>query len=153
MTICLKKDRAKEPGAVSAADVLTGRRDLGTGAFGTVGNILWLVFAGIWLAAGHLVSAAACAVTLIGLPFAWQHVKLAGLALWPIGRMVVAVDVAAAARQAHAREELRRMRREWQAPYEMVYASDCGGRDRVAGRAASFGCRRGMDGEHRAGRH
>lgn len=57
-------------------DMLTGRDDIGTGAFGTAGNIIWLLLAGIWLAIGHLASAAACAVTIIGLPFAWQHVKL-----------------------------------------------------------------------------
>ena len=91
-------------------DMLTGRDDIGTGAFGTAGNIIWLLLAGIWLAIGHLASAAACAVTIIGLPFAWQHVKLASLALWPIGRAVVSADLAAAARQAHAREELRRAR-------------------------------------------
>ena len=52
-------------------EVLTGQPDVGTGMLGTVGNILWLVFAGIWIALGHLVSAAACAVTIIGIPFAW----------------------------------------------------------------------------------
>ena len=91
-------------------DMLTGRDDIGTGAFGTAGNIIWLLLAGIWLAIGHLASAAACAVTIIGLPFAWQHVKLASLALWPIGRAVVSADLAAAARQALAREDLRRAR-------------------------------------------
>lgn len=91
-------------------DMLTGQDDIGTGAFGTVGNIIWLALAGIWLAIGHLASAAVCAVTIIGLPFAWQHVKLASLALWPIGRTVVSADLAAAARQAHAREEALRLR-------------------------------------------
>jgi uncharacterized membrane protein YccF (DUF307 family) len=66
-----------------------GREDLGTGAFGTLGNLLWLVFAGWWLALGHLVAAVALAVTIIGIPFAWAHLKLAGLALWPIGKDIV----------------------------------------------------------------
>src|SRR5581483_2236394 len=39
-------------------------------------NVLWLVFAGWWLALHHLVIAFVQAVTIIGLPFAWQHVKL-----------------------------------------------------------------------------
>ena len=61
-------------------DVLTGQPDIGTGPFGTVGNIIWLLLAGIWIAMQHLIWALFCAVTIIGIPFAWQHVKLAALA-------------------------------------------------------------------------
>ncbi|MHB8886071.1 MAG: YccF domain-containing protein [Methylovirgula sp.] len=77
--------------AVSRRD-WTGQDDLGTGAFGTLGNILWLVLAGWWLALAHVVTAVALAVTIIGLPFAWAHLKLAGIALWPIGKMIVPND-------------------------------------------------------------
>lgn len=70
----------------------TGHDDLGTGALGTLGNIIWLVLAGWWLALGHLGAALLLGVTIIGLPFAWAHLKLAGLALWPVGRMVVPAD-------------------------------------------------------------
>ncbi|MBV8093463.1 MAG: YccF domain-containing protein [Acetobacteraceae bacterium] len=70
----------------------TGQEDLGTGPLGFIGNVLWLVFAGWWLALGHVIEAAALALTIIGLPFAWAHLKLAGIALWPIGRMIVPVD-------------------------------------------------------------
>jgi uncharacterized membrane protein YccF (DUF307 family) len=70
----------------------TGRQDLGTGALGTIGNVLWFILAGWWLALAHLVTAIALAVTIIGIPFAWAHLKLAGLALWPIGKMIVSVD-------------------------------------------------------------
>jgi uncharacterized membrane protein YccF (DUF307 family) len=62
---------------------------LGSGPFGTLGNLLWLVFAGWWLALGHVVTAVLLALTIIGLPFAWAHLKLAGLALWPVGREIV----------------------------------------------------------------
>jgi uncharacterized membrane protein YccF (DUF307 family) len=48
-------------------------------------NVLWFVLAGWWLALHHIVLAAALAVTIIGIPFAWQHFKLAGLALAPFG--------------------------------------------------------------------
>ncbi len=68
---------------------LTGRDDAGTGVFGLVGNIVWLVLFGIWLAIGHLVAAVACAVTIIGIPFAFQHVKLAMISLAPVGMAVV----------------------------------------------------------------
>jgi uncharacterized membrane protein YccF (DUF307 family) len=77
--------------AVSRAEY-TGRQDLGTGPLGCLGNLLWFVFAGWWLALGHLITAIALAVTIIGLPFAWAHLKLAGIALWPIGKMIVPAE-------------------------------------------------------------
>lgn len=77
--------------AVSRADYL-GADDLGTGPLGLIGNVIWLVLAGWWLALGHLLVAAALAVTVIGIPFAWAHLKLAGVALWPIGKMIVNAD-------------------------------------------------------------
>ena len=80
-----------------ARDVLTGREDIGTGVFGSVGNIIWLLLAGIWIAASHLAWAVPCVLSIIGIPFAWQHVKLAGLALCPIGKTIVPVAVADAA--------------------------------------------------------
>jgi uncharacterized membrane protein YccF (DUF307 family) len=79
--------------AVSRAEY-TGRADLGTGPVGLVGNLLWLVFAGWWLALAHLVTALLLGITIIGLPFAWAHLKLAGIALWPIGKMIVPADPA-----------------------------------------------------------
>jgi uncharacterized membrane protein YccF (DUF307 family) len=74
--------------AVSRAEY-TGQEDIGTGPFGSIGNLIWLVFAGWWLALGHLVTAIVLAVTIIGIPFAWAHLKLASLALWPIGKIIV----------------------------------------------------------------
>jgi uncharacterized membrane protein YccF (DUF307 family) len=70
----------------------TGREDIGTGPLGLLGNFIWLVLAGWWLALGHLLTAILLAVTIIGIPFAWAHLKLAGLALWPIGKMIVPAD-------------------------------------------------------------
>jgi len=71
---------------------ITGRPDLGTGVLGFAGNVIWLVLAGWWLALGHLVIAVCLALTIIGLPFAWAHLKLAGLALWPIGKTITSVE-------------------------------------------------------------
>lgn len=68
---------------------LTGRRDLGSGPLGVIGNVIWLVLAGWWLMLGHLLAALVSALTIIGLPFAWAHLKLAALSLWPIGRAIV----------------------------------------------------------------
>jgi uncharacterized membrane protein YccF (DUF307 family) len=82
-----------------ARDELTGRGDLGTGIFGSLGNIVWLVLIGWWLALGHLFAAIGLACTIIGIPFAWQHLKLAGMALWPVGMAIVPSGVAYAARR------------------------------------------------------
>jgi uncharacterized membrane protein YccF (DUF307 family) len=68
---------------------VTGQHDIGTGPLGLIGNIIWLVLAGWWLALGHLITAFVWAVTIVGLPFAWAHLKLAGIALWPIGKVIV----------------------------------------------------------------
>ena len=62
--------------------------DVGTGAFGTVGNIIWFFLAGIWLAIGHLASAISIGLTIVGIPFAVQHLKLAGASLAPIGKEI-----------------------------------------------------------------
>jgi uncharacterized membrane protein YccF (DUF307 family) len=74
--------------AVSRAEY-TGEHDVGTGLLGFLGNIVWLLLAGWWLALGHLGTALLLAVTIIGIPFAWAHLKLAGIALWPVGKMIV----------------------------------------------------------------
>jgi uncharacterized membrane protein YccF (DUF307 family) len=70
----------------------SGREDLGTGPLGMLGNLIWLLLAGWWLALGHLTSALADAVTIIGIHFAIQHVKLAMISLWPIGVRIIDVN-------------------------------------------------------------
>jgi uncharacterized membrane protein YccF (DUF307 family) len=80
--------------AVSRAEY-SGQEDVGTGPLGVLGNIIWLMLAGWWLALGHVIVAVLLAVTIIGIPFAWAHLKLAGIALWPIGKMIVPADEAA----------------------------------------------------------
>mgnify|MGYP001469343117 CR=1 FL=1 len=91
-------------------EVLTGKPDLGTGVLGGIGNVLWLLVAGIWLAIGHVVAAIADAITIIGIPFAIQHLKLAGVSLWPIGKTVVDKEVAAEARRRRAAEQVSGLR-------------------------------------------
>jgi len=67
--------------------------DIGTGPLGFLGNLIWFVLVGWWLALGHLFAAIGLAITIIGIPFAWAHLKLAGFALWPIGRTLVSSDL------------------------------------------------------------
>ncbi len=64
------------------------------GLLGLIGNLIWLVLAGWWLALGHLITAFFLAITIVGLPFAWAHLKLAGISLWPVGRQIVSTDEA-----------------------------------------------------------
>ena len=78
------------------------KEDIGTGTLGLLGNILWFIFAGFWLAIGHITSAIACAITIIGIPFAIQHLKLAVISLAPIGQTIVDKEVAAVLRKQAA---------------------------------------------------
>jgi uncharacterized membrane protein YccF (DUF307 family) len=55
----------------------------------TLLNVIWLVLAGFWLALGYLLAALLLAITIIGLPFAKQSLKLGRYALWPFGRALV----------------------------------------------------------------
>ena len=79
--------------AVNRQD-LTGQSDIGTGSLGMVGNVIWFVVAGVWLAIGHLMSALICFITIIGIPFGLQHLKLAGISLFPIGKTIVSKEQA-----------------------------------------------------------
>ena len=89
---------------------LSGRSDIGTGALGLLGNVIWFLLAGVWLAIGHMLSAAACFVTIIGIPFAIQHFKLALIALAPIGKTIVDKNLAAAVRGEQAQDALAKLR-------------------------------------------
>jgi len=85
---------------------LSNQEDIGTGGLGLIGNIIWFIFAGLWLALGHVASALLCFITIIGIPFGIQHLKLAGIAIAPIGKTIVPKEVAAAAREQHAKAVL-----------------------------------------------
>jgi uncharacterized membrane protein YccF (DUF307 family) len=66
--------------------------DRDDGPISLLGNIVWFILAGWWLALGHLICALGLAVTIIGIPFAWAHLKLAGLSLAPVGKAIVPID-------------------------------------------------------------
>lgn len=89
---------------------LSNKDDVGTGGFGVAGNVIWFILAGIWLAIGHVLAAIACFLTIIGIPFGIQHLKLAGIALAPIGKTIVHKDVAAAARNQGAKASVEKLR-------------------------------------------
>jgi uncharacterized membrane protein YccF (DUF307 family) len=59
------------------------------GAGSVIGNIIWLILAGWWLALMHIITAVALAITIIGIPLAIANLKLVPVALWPFGREIV----------------------------------------------------------------
>ena len=66
-------------------------RDTGRagGCLSTVMNLIWILIGGIWITITHAILALILAVTIIGIPFAKQHMKLAALALVPFGKEIV----------------------------------------------------------------
>ncbi|MEU7280464.1 YccF domain-containing protein [Streptomyces sp. NPDC045431] len=66
------------------------RRD--AGAASCVGNVLWLVLAGWWLAIGHIVTGIALCVTIIGIPLGIANFKLIPVSLLPLGKEIVPTD-------------------------------------------------------------
>ncbi|MFE6163197.1 YccF domain-containing protein [Streptomyces sp. NPDC056486] len=72
------------------------RRD--AGAASCVGNVLWLVLAGWWLAIGHIVTGFLLCVTIIGIPLGVANFKLIPVSLMPLGREIVRTDQPFAAR-------------------------------------------------------
>ncbi|MEU9618596.1 YccF domain-containing protein [Streptomyces sp. NPDC088846] len=68
------------------------------GAPSCVGNVIWLVFAGWWLALGHLLTSIPLFLSIIGIPFGWANLKMIPISLMPLGREVVTTDEAFGAR-------------------------------------------------------
>jgi uncharacterized membrane protein YccF (DUF307 family) len=62
------------------------------GAPSVIGNIIWFVVAGWWLALGHLATAIALAITIIGIPLAVANLKLIPVSLVPLGRVIVSTE-------------------------------------------------------------
>lgn len=60
-----------------------------SGGLSVLGNVIWFVVAGLWLALGHVVTAVAQAITIIGLPLAWANLKLIPVTCFPFGKTVV----------------------------------------------------------------
>lgn len=62
------------------------------GAGSLIGNIIWLLLAGVWLAIGHIATAFAMAITIIGIPLAIANLKMIPISLLPLGKDIVDVD-------------------------------------------------------------
>ncbi len=83
-----------------------GQSDLGTGPAGMVGNVIWFVVAGFWLALGHVVVGVADCLTIIGIPFGLANFRLASAALFPVGMAIVPKAVAEEATRRAASRRL-----------------------------------------------
>ena len=57
-----------------------------------IGNVIWVIVAGIWLAIGHVLTAVAMAITIVGIPLALANLKLIPVSLMPLGKEIVPAD-------------------------------------------------------------
>ena len=62
------------------------------GAASLVGNVIWFLLAGLWIAIAHVLTGIALCVTIIGIPFGWANIKLAAVAIAPLGKEIVSAD-------------------------------------------------------------
>lgn len=74
---------------------------------GTLLNILWFVFFGWWLCLSHIAAGIVQCCTIIGIPVGIANFKLAAIALWPVGRRVVSVELARQVREANAARNIK----------------------------------------------
>ena len=93
--------------AIHVDELEPGRKNGLLYAGGTVLNILWFIFFGWWLCLMHIFSGIAQCLTIIGIPVGIANFKIAAIALWPVGRRVVSVETARAAREANARRRFQ----------------------------------------------
>lgn len=63
-----------------------------SGVFSLIGNVIWVIVAGWWLALGHIVTAIPLAISIIGIPMAWANLKLIPVSLMPLGKQIVPSD-------------------------------------------------------------
>lgn len=64
----------------------------GAGVMSAVGNVIWVLVAGLWLALGHLVTAIPLFVSIIGIPMGIANLKMIPVSLMPLGREIVPTD-------------------------------------------------------------
>ena len=93
--------------AVHVDELEPGAKSSVMNAGGTLLNILWLVLFGWWVCLTHIMAGIAQCITIIGIPVGIANFKIAAIALWPVGRRVVPVEVARAAREANARRRFQ----------------------------------------------
>ncbi|ABP60153.1 MULTISPECIES: YccF domain-containing protein [Enterobacteriaceae] len=93
--------------AIHVDELEPGNKNVLMNTGGTLLNILWLIFFGWWLCLMHIAVGITQCITIIGIPVGIANFKIAAIALWPVGRRVVAVEVAQAARESNARRRFQ----------------------------------------------
>ncbi|ADO49084.1 YccF domain-containing protein [[Enterobacter] lignolyticus] len=93
--------------AIHVDELEPGNKNALLNAGGTLLNVLWFVLFGWWLCLMHIFTGIMQCVTIIGIPVGIANFKIAAIALWPVGRRVVSVEVARAAREANARRRFQ----------------------------------------------
>jgi len=93
--------------AIHVDELEPGNKNILMNTGGTLLNILWLIFFGWWLCLMHIAVGITQCITIIGIPVGIANFKIAAIALWPVGRRVVAVEVAQAARESNARRRFQ----------------------------------------------
>src|SRR3954471_17271547 len=68
----------------------------GAGAGSAIGNVIWVVLCGWWLALGHIVTGVLLCLTILGIPLGLANFKLVPVSFLPLGREIVPIDQAAA---------------------------------------------------------
>jgi uncharacterized membrane protein YccF (DUF307 family) len=69
---------------------MVNKPDAGAPSF--IGNVIWFIFAGLWLAIAHLVTGVALMITIIGIPLALANFKLIPVSLAPLGKQIVKLN-------------------------------------------------------------
>lgn len=64
----------------------------GAGAMSGISNVIWFLVAGVWLAIGHITTALAQAITIIGIPLAIANIKMIPVTCFPFGKQIVSSD-------------------------------------------------------------
>ncbi|MGL5386847.1 MAG: YccF domain-containing protein [Serratia sp. (in: enterobacteria)] len=89
--------------AISVDELYPEKSNVLLATGGSLLNIVWLVLFGWWLCLSHIFAGIAQCITIIGIPVGIANFKIAAIALWPVGRRVVSVEVAQQARIDNAR--------------------------------------------------
>jgi len=92
---------------VIGAELVGQQRLLGTGC----ANLIWIVFAGLWLALSHILVGILQCLTLILIPWGLQHFKLAQISFAPLGKRIVSKHVARVAHEKAAKETIEEQSR------------------------------------------
>ncbi|MFE8118663.1 YccF domain-containing protein [Brenneria goodwinii] len=93
--------------AIHVDELRPDERNAILNAGGALLNIFWFIFFGWWLCLSHIITGIAQCITIIGIPVGIANFKIAAIALWPVGRRVVPVEMAQAAREENARRHYR----------------------------------------------